>query len=362
MKLIHCADLHLDSRMTANLPPEKARVRRQEILHTFERMVEYAAKEDVSAILIAGDLFDTKTILAGTKNVVLSSIANHPEIRFYYLRGNHDRDNFLTGLEKIPDNLKLFKDTWTTYEEGRVTITGVELETADPAAVYASLVLPSDRYNIVMLHGQETESGSKDRAEIIQLRALRNKEIDYLALGHIHAFKEEKLDARGTYCYPGCLEGRGFDECGTHGFVLIDVPDAGEAVRTFVPFAYRTLHELSVDVTGCLTSFEIGRKIDEKIEAEKIPEKDLLKIVLTGQTDVSCEKNLDYLESRLNRFYFVKVTDGTELVVRFEDYANDPSLKGEFFRTVMADENFSEDEKLQILRYGFKALAGEDLS
>ena len=34
MKLIHCADLHLDSRMESGLPPEKARERRMELLHT----------------------------------------------------------------------------------------------------------------------------------------------------------------------------------------------------------------------------------------------------------------------------------------------------------------------------------------
>ena len=360
MKLIHCADLHLDSRMGTHLPPEKARARRQEILRTFERMVDYAAETGVQAILIAGDLFDTKAISAGTKNVVLSRIANHPDIRFYYLRGNHDRDNFLTGLDSIPENLKLFSDTWQVYEEGRVRIAGIELEHADPGAVYASLVLPADTFNIVMLHGQETESGSRDKAEIINLRALRGKQIDYLALGHIHTPKTEKLDARGIYCYPGCLEGRGFDECGPHGFMLLDIPDGGEMTQTFVPFAYRTLHALLTDISGCLTSFEIGRKIDEKILAENIPEKDLLRVILTGQVDVNCEKNLAYLSSRLSRFYYAEVQDASEPVVRFEDYANDRSLKGEFFRTVMADASLSEQEQLKILEIGFRTLAGEE--
>lgn len=43
MKLIHCADLHLDSRMESGLPPEKARERRMELLHTFTKMVDMAA-------------------------------------------------------------------------------------------------------------------------------------------------------------------------------------------------------------------------------------------------------------------------------------------------------------------------------
>ena len=56
MKLIHCADLHLDSRMESGLPPEKARERRMELLHTFTKMVDMAAEdgvEDVPPVLQA---------------------------------------------------------------------------------------------------------------------------------------------------------------------------------------------------------------------------------------------------------------------------------------------------------------------
>ena len=54
MKLIHCADLHLDSRMTSNLSGEQAKERKTEILGTFQRMIDYARKNGVRAILIAG--------------------------------------------------------------------------------------------------------------------------------------------------------------------------------------------------------------------------------------------------------------------------------------------------------------------
>ena len=59
MKLIHCADLHLDSPLEANLPPEKVRGRRAELLSSFAKLVRLADENGVSAILIAGDLFDS---------------------------------------------------------------------------------------------------------------------------------------------------------------------------------------------------------------------------------------------------------------------------------------------------------------
>ena len=39
MKILHCADIHLDSAMTANLDKYKARVRRNELLASFKDMV-----------------------------------------------------------------------------------------------------------------------------------------------------------------------------------------------------------------------------------------------------------------------------------------------------------------------------------
>ena len=93
-------------------------------------MILYAAQNQVSAILIAGDMFDTKNICATTRNIVLHNIVGHPKITFYYLRGNHDNDNFLSGLEEIPNNLRMFGSKWTTYDEaeGKVSISGIEIE------------------------------------------------------------------------------------------------------------------------------------------------------------------------------------------------------------------------------------------
>ena len=58
MKIIHCADLHLDSNMTSNLSREQAKQRKAELLATFERMIAYAKDNSVKAVIIAGDLYE----------------------------------------------------------------------------------------------------------------------------------------------------------------------------------------------------------------------------------------------------------------------------------------------------------------
>ncbi len=356
MKLIHCADLHLDSKLSANLDKDKIKERKAEILHTFVRMVEYAVQNSISGILIAGDMFDTKNIAAGVRNTVYAQIKNHPEIDFYYLRGNHDNDNFLSEGD-VPENLKLFGDTWTSYElaDGRIVVSGMELTADNVGAVANTCVLNLNCFNIVMLHGQEGDE--------VNVKALKNKGIDYLALGHIHAYKRESLDVRGVYCYPGCLEGRGFDECGDHGFVVLDIdPETLKITDTFVSFAQRRLYEVAVDVTGLNSTEEMATKIEAVIADEGCDSTGMLKVVLVGEMDVECEKDVAYLTTKLSdKFYFVKIYDETRFQVNREDYMLDQSLKGEFVRQVMADVSLSEEDKNSIIRYGLQALAGEEI-
>jgi len=87
MKILHCADIHLDSAMTANLDKDKARERRSELLASFKDMVGYAVKECIGVIIIAGDLFDTRNISVGAKKEVYNIIINIDKALTNYLKG-----------------------------------------------------------------------------------------------------------------------------------------------------------------------------------------------------------------------------------------------------------------------------------
>ncbi len=361
MKLIHCADLHLDSKMETNLTREQAAERKQELFATFLRMIEYAREHEVAAIIIAGDLFDTADYeQKRIKSRVLEAIESNAEIDFIYLRGNHDKSDFFGMLEEKPANLKLFNDEeWTDYRYGDVVITGLVFSEGNKGInKYDRLVLKEEDINIVVLHGQESHYKGKNDAETIVIDELKNKYIDYLALGHIHEYKCEKLDNRGVYCYSGCLEGRGFDECGEKGFVLFEVTEEG-IKHTFVPIAKRVFHEVPVDISDCTTEKDITDAVTDNIKA--IQGKDLVKVVLTGEV---CEElNIDIafqLQFLEDRFYFLKMYNHTMLKIDYMSYKNDISLKGEFIRLVEALE-LSEEEKSKVILTGIRALAGRDL-
>ena len=363
MKIIHCADLHLDSKMTSNLSKEQAKERKNEILRTFTRMVDYAKKNNVKIILIAGDLFDTRNVSAMVRNTVRDVIVQNEDIDFLYLRGNHDSDNFLSKMEEIPQNLYLFGDVWTTYSYGKIRIVGLELNSQNSLTAYNSLVLDHDTFNIVTMHGQLAGYRNKDKAEIISLDDLKNKNIDYLALGHVHGFHMDKMDNRGIYCYPGCLEGRGFDECEQKGLVVLDIDD--DTLKTnvnFVPMGYRTNYTLLVDVTGVTTTQEAAMRIDKAIQQNKYASSSLVKVVLYGEVNVECELDTRFLQEQFaDYFYFIKVTDETKLLVNYKDYEGDISLKGEFVRLVSASD-LTEEEKSMVIRAGILALQGEEIN
>lgn len=363
MKVIHCADIHLDSKLSANLSKNNSKERKREILSTFSRMIEYARNKGIEAILIAGDLFDTKLSSALSRNTIKQAIENNPDILFFYLRGNHDENAVFSSFEEMPDNLFMFSDSWQSYALGdsdRVVLHGVELNHDNSLNVQMNFAPDPSKINIVMLHGQESEASNQDKTEVINLKLFRNKGIDYMALGHVHAVKVCELDKRGKYVYCGCLEGRGFDELGDHGFFVLDInEEKGTVTEEFVPFAFRRLYQVDVDVTGLNSSAEMIERVDKELKASPAKEIDLVKVVLTGQVDVECEKDPDFIWHTFEgNYYYMKVYDKTSLAVDPESFALDTSLKGEFVRTVLECADLSDEDKGDIVRLGLNVLMG----
>lgn len=363
MIILHTADIHLDSNLSSNLGSKKGKERKNEILERFIGMIEYADANSVSAILISGDLFDVKKIGMTIRNRVWDAIVNHPRINFFYLKGNHDYDNFIDDEEDIPKNLFLFSDDWKSYtlgESDKVVVTGAEL-TGNDNGLYDSLFLEPNKFNIVMLHGQQAMSASKDKAEIIDVKALKNKNIDYLALGHIHSHKEEMIDGRCRLVYPGCLDPRGFDECGEHGFVRIDIDEEhGTYEHQFIKWASRSLFEIHVDITDMTTTPEILTACETAVKEESPEDEDLIKIILEGETDIDAEKDTGVIVKHFEPlFYFVKVYDKSTVKVDYESFMLDKSLKGSFVRTVKERTDLTEEEKAVVIKYGLGAIRGE---
>ena len=354
MKIIHTSDIHIDSPLTSRLPADKVRQRRRELLQGFGRLVNEARSLGAKAIIIAGDLFDSERISRKALDTAFEIIEGAEDISFFYLQGNHEGDAFLGSGRTLPQNLKTFGKDWTYYSLDGVTIAG---RSEIREGMFESLNLSSGDKNIVVLHGEIRDRSAAPEA--IGIRETMGRNIDYLALGHYHSYRAEAIDDRGVAVYSGTPEGRGFDEVGDKGYVILDTEPA-RLKFSFKSYAGRKLHIVPIDLSGVVRTTEINERVERAVRS--IPYSDIVRVELCGRYFPTLWKDIDSLVRDFgDRFYYFEVKDSSRIAINPEDYKLDKSLKGEFIRTVIADESLDEATKEKIIACGINALMGEEL-
>ena len=354
MKILHTSDIHIDSPLTSRLPADKVRQRRRELLSNFARLVDEARANSAKAIIIAGDLFDSEKISRKALDTAAQIIESATDITFFYLQGNHEGDAFFNTEKALPDNLKIFGSDWTYYRLDELTVAG---RSEIREGMFESLSLPNDGKNVIILHGEIRDKSSYPEA--IGLREAAGRNIDYIALGHYHSYSAETVDDRGVAVYCGTPEGRGFDEAGDKGYVLIDTDGRG-VKYSFRSFASRKLHIIPIDLSGVVRTAEINERVARVVR--NIPYSDIVRVELTGKYFPTLWKDIDSIVRDFeNKFYYFEVKDSSRIAINPEDYRLDKSLKGEFIRTVSMDASLDEETKERIIACGINALMGEEL-
>lgn len=348
MKLIHTADIHLGSPFSETKGQASPSIRRAELLEQFKKLVDYAKNNGVEGVLLSGDIFDNDSPSDVQKQSFYRAIEKYPDITFFYLRGNHDNHN-LVNVNK-PQNLLTFGDDWMTYDFHGIKISGVELTKRNYRSIYDNLKLDPSYFNIVMLHGTP---GSQMGVQDIMLSALKNKHINYLALGHVHIPSEGKLDGDGIYVMPGCLEGRGFDETGPRGFYLLNIEGNDLIKHHFIPFSRHQYFRENIDVTGCKDISEI----EDRIEKLGINENNFYELALTGTLSFSPEDLLTTIEQDFKgRTGSFTIKDNTTEEIDVEELKRSKDFKGELTRTIYNDTTLSDEDKKRVLDLCLKAM------
>ena len=406
VKLIHTADLHLDSAFRSRFTKEEAENRRQKQLMAWKELLSFAVEKKVQGILIAGDLFDSPVVSHGTMDFFLSTISEHPEISFFYLRGNHDTENTFCYQENLPKNLFLFSEKGKKYRlNDRLLLAGVEYGTKDISfgekegatqgagqaaeqgvgqenahgaealrkSEYESeeeskfLKLKEEDCNILLLHGALYQGTPKGEAvqgeEGIFLKNLEKLPLSYIALGHIHKGGEGRLNNGALWAYPGCLQGRGFDEEGERGFLYLKVEEEKKEIRKeFIPIKQGEFRILEIELLEDEGTLACLKKIEAEMEKDGIAKEDSLRIILKGKKGLEQERNLRYLQLQLqDSVFFLEIRDECELSWNREEAMKEKSLKGEFLRVLAAADNLSKEEQEEIIALGMGLLQGGEL-
>lgn len=339
MRFIHCADFHIDSPLSNLRTEEESGLTTESLLAEFGQMVSYAHAHDISSILISGDLFDSDHVSRTAALSIRQIILNNPDLIFYYLRGNHDK-SCVFHVGTAPDNLLTFEESWTYYEPvPGITICGIETGGAKTDAA-SSLELGPDDFNLVMLHGNPDDFGN-----------LAHRNIDYLAMGHIHKPSSRKIDTRCHMVYPGCPMGRGWDETGDKGVCIVNV-GAETSVRA-VSLQTVRFHDLTVEVDG-------GAEATLREVLPAASGNDFYRITLTG----SAEINVQQLKKKFAGFPNLELRDRTEPPLEVWADADKDTLEGIYFgllRKAMA-ENPEQAEEIQLAaEISRKLLSGREV-
>ena len=360
LRFIHAADLHLDSAFRALGPGQASRLR-QERRETLFRLADYVNSQDVRLVLLAGDVFDG----GGYRETreALAEALGRMEAWVFVAPGNHDfwgpGSPWLT--DAWPENVHIFQERamrGIELPDWGVTVHGAAFTGPEQSeSLLAGFSAPRDGgVHIGLLHG-ETDP-SEARYNPIRREEIAASGLDYLALGHIHKRREPWRVGKTLCAWPGCLEGRGFDETGEKGFYQGTVDHGAVTEPAFVPFARRRYEVLEADVTG--TSPRAA------VEAALPPdtERDLYRILLTGETG---EAGVRALETALaERFYALEIQDHTRLAEDVWARAGEDSLRGLFLRDLRArwESAGSEAERETVTlaaRFGLAALDRRDL-
>jgi len=350
LKVVHCADIHLDT-VFSFLSQEAAQIRREDLRGTFGRITELVREKNADMLIISGDLFDSGDVSRYTLNYVLKKLSDISNTDVYICCGNHDPklcDSYLNIMD-FGENVHVFSDTIEWIEKEEYDIYGVSFgdSIVRDSFLTGFKVKNPDKINIMVMHGDFTSSDYN----LITKTQMAESGIDYLALGHIH--KHEIIKSEGcTAVYPGCPEGRGFDETGEKGAVYAELTK-GKTEAHFIPLSKRKLHEIEIDVTGLYDYDEISSKLSEYI-AEK---NDLYKIILCGEAEFDIDK--DVLKDGMDVF-FVKLYDKTSPKIDWEKESEEFTLKGLFIKKALAEIEKDEDDEISkmALKIGMNAIGG----
>ncbi len=344
MKILHTADIHLDSPLNGVADPSG---RRLELLSAMANIAKYADNCGAAAVIVAGDLFDEKNVSEKTVRGA-AEIIRGCKAAWFVLKGNHGGGEAYDLLRSLCPQARFFGEEWTRYDLGNVTVCGRELG-SDDAEHWRTLQLDPARYNILTLHGDVDDASYG----LIDRNALAQSGAKYVALGHRHSFAEYRF-GRVRACYSGVPEPRGFDEGARTGFVEIDT-DA-DVIR-FVPQAIRSVVSKSVDVGGADSDVILERRILDAVADVDL--RNYLDISFCGELATGLHLSAVVKNTLENKFFALRVKDNTRAKADLAALVEEVSLRGEFVKRAMQipDEKMRSD----VLKLGLAALSGEEL-
>jgi exonuclease SbcD len=233
VKIVHAADLHLDSPLSGleRYPGAPVEAIRGASRRALANLVALCLEERAELLLIAGDVYDGDWRDYSTGMFFVSELLRLRDAgtRVVLVRGNHDAASQITRHLDLPAHvteLASARPVTLRLEDLGVAVHGQSFRDRsvqdDLASRYPDPV--AGVLNVGLLHTSLTgREGHHDYAPCT-METLRSRGYDYWALGHVH--QREVVSEAPWVVFPGNLQGRHARETGPKGATVLTVNDS----------------------------------------------------------------------------------------------------------------------------------------
>ena len=359
MKLLHFADLHLDTPFRW-ADREQARKRRRALRETLVRICQVAGEQNVDALTCGGDLYEQDRFTPDTAEFLRATFAEIAPLPVFLVPGNHDwfgPESLYRQVQWSP-NVHVFNVaelTAATLADGFTLWGAAHRAPANTPNFLDAFHVDRGGVHIALFHGsaqgdlwmqqQGKVPHAPFRAEQIQQAGLQ-----HALLGHFH----HPVDA-ADHTYPGNPDPLSFGETWAGAAVLVTVAEDGAIARERFTVATSDVCDVKVDLTGVAHEGQVRQKVLDAVAGLT----GYVRITLCGalgpDVDVRlqdfeqlCPPNLDALVVQFGSVR-VALSDDYELL------AKEQTVRGHFVRDVVAAD-LSDDQRHRVLVTGLRAL------
>jgi DNA repair exonuclease SbcCD nuclease subunit len=288
-RILHTADWQI-GRLYGSFDPDDAVPLAEARFAAVERLAALAAREQVDAVVVAGDVFDAQTVSARSIRRLFNALEGYPG-PWVMIPGNHDAAlaesvwTHAARLGALPPNLHLaLEPRVVQLPEPRLALLCAPLTQrhtfGDLTEWFDDATTPPSWLRVGVAHGavQGVLAEDIDSANPIAADRAQRARLDYLALGDWHGTK--RIDERTWY--GGTPEPDRFKANDAGQALLVTLTQPGDLpvvqpIRT-AQFRWRQqVHELRV-------ASDVQTLVDSLGRAEA---HDVLDLILAGQVDLA---------------------------------------------------------------------------
>jgi len=356
-RIVHCADIHLETTFAETLG---GAARRKALAEAFVRIVDEARALGADALTIGGDLYESERAGPQTLRFLHEQFARFGKPVFV-APGNHDphAPSSLLARGTLPPNVRVFNEAaWRAYPLGdAVTLYGFGHTPAEPGRPFEHARFERGGVQIALVHGSDEERCPPNKratapfsaAEVIASGAT------LLLTGHYHGGYTVHHEGRPLFAYPGSPEPIKFGEGTVHGALVVTIEDHEVRVEP-IPTAQTRLVDLDCDVSGSSNEHAAFARIEPALEG--FGRNDFVRLRLRGAVEPGTRLDTALIEERLGAHLgSLAVVDAT-VSFDYAAIAREPTVRGHVTRDLL--ELGSEGEAA--LRFALSAFEGDEIA